>query len=84
MLAILRRDPRALHAAGTALLDAHVHEARAGRWTRAPEGLVALWPLALEALARRRGLTTGLESPYLPLAALEVPAPAGDSEVPDS
>lgn len=84
MLAILRRDTGALHSAAAALLDAHVHEARAGKWTRAPEGLVALWPLALEALARRRGLTTGLESPYLPLAVLEVPAPADDSREPDS
>ncbi|MCG6942879.1 MAG: immunity 49 family protein [Thiohalocapsa sp.] len=78
ILGILRGDAGELHRGCASLLDGHEHEARAGRWTRVPEGLVALWPLALEAVARRRGVTAGVTSPYLPLAALDVPAPADD------
>lgn len=76
--AVLNRDQPALTDACRALLQAHAAAATAGDWQRVPEGLIALWALALEAVARRHGLSCDLRSPYLPLAALGDPPPAAD------
>lgn len=75
--ALSLRDADGLAQAASTLLDLHRDAATAGDWRRLSEGLVALWPLALEAVARRFGLTCAIDSPYLPLAALTLPAPDG-------
>lgn len=64
--AVLSGDRAALEASLNALLALHEETARAGEWRERPEGLLALWPLALDRLARERGLRPGVDSPYLP------------------
>ena len=69
--ALSLRDTEGLCYAVWTLLDLHRDAATRGDWRRLSEGLIALWPLALEAVARRVGMTCNIDSPYLPLAALE-------------
>ncbi|MBS1202767.1 MAG: Immunity protein 49 [Chromatiaceae bacterium] len=66
LAALKAADPMALEASIDSLLRLHEREAKAGSWQRLPEGLLALWPLALYRLARERGLNPAVDSPYLP------------------
>lgn len=64
--AVLSGDQGPLEASLSALLALHEEAARYGEWRERPEGLLALWPLALYRLARERGLNPRVASPYLP------------------
>lgn len=70
LAAIEADDKDAVEGAIAELLRLHEQEARAGDWRKLPEGLLALWPLALCRLARERGLSPRVNSPYLPPAVL--------------
>jgi hypothetical protein len=75
---LLRRDQAQFTAALTDAVQQHRTFWSADELAGSPDGLIALAPLAIAALARSVGMTVDVESEYLPRNFVNGVRPAGD------